>query len=70
MSLYYFEKILNILYFYISDKSIVIVMNSNNNSFENQNPEKQVLFIFDILYIYTKLFVFKKDIFSLVKINK
>ena len=70
MSLYYFEKILNILYFYISDKSIVIVINSNNNSFENQNPKKQVLFIFDILYIYTKLFVFKKDIFGLVKINK
>ncbi len=40
MSLYYFEKILNILYFYISDKSIVIAMNSNNNSFENQNLKK------------------------------
>ena len=70
MSLYHFEKILNILYFYISDKSIVIVIKIHNDSFENQNPKKMVLFIFDILYIYTKLFVFKKDIFSLVKINK
>ena len=66
MSLYYFEKILNILYFYISDKSIVIAMNSNNNCFENQNPKKQVLFIFDILYIYTKLFVFFLFFFGLV----